>query len=258
MKYIDKSINEVAGKKEVDVLLEDSWCDDDSCYRGCDYEGLRKPKYRDRLLSLMMREQENLCCYCMKDLDTERKTLEHIIPHHLQLAEFDAYLVTPELTNNVIHLEKFDRNNKVIPPNKYPHDIAYHNLIVSCDSKIHCNNYRSDDKITPLIYDVNIERKIEYDRAGSVSCHQYEDDLNALGLSKPNSPLKFIRLIWYKLAKKYHHIDEITPEVIEAVVLDLILIFEPLKILEDFTGKPSYQDLVMKYKWFFQYYKGVE
>lgn len=255
MKHIDKSINEAAGKQVIDNLLEASWSKDEACYKGCDYGGLSKKEYRDEVLTLMMNEQEDLCCYCMKNLKDQKTTLEHIIPHHLKEAEFDDYLVTPELINNVVHLERFDRNNKIIPPDKYPHDISYHNLIVSCDSKIHCNNFRRDAKIFPLIYNANIEKIIEYDRAGNISGDQYEDDLDALGLSKPNSPLKFIRLIWYKLAKQYDHIDEITPEVIEAIVLDLIDIFEPVRILEDFTGNPSYQEEVLNYKWFFQYYK---
>ena len=258
MKYINKSVNETAGKQVVNTLMEDSWCNINRCYKGCDYEGLSKSKYKKQLLPLMMGEQSNLCCYCMKDLDNQKKTLEHIIPHHLNEAEFGAYLVTPELTGNVIHLQKFDRHNKVIPPNKYPHDISYHNLIVSCDSNIHCNHHRKDKKISPLMYDVNVEKEIGYDRAGNIFSDKYEDDLVALGLSNLSNPLKFIRLIWYKLAEKYDHIDEITHDVIEDTIYGFMDVFEPAKILENFTGEPSYQDEVLNYKWFFHYYKGVE
>jgi|GEM_PF-4301364 len=43
MKYIDKSINETAGKQVVDTLLEDSWDNLEACYQAADYEGLCRP-----------------------------------------------------------------------------------------------------------------------------------------------------------------------------------------------------------------------
>jgi hypothetical protein len=255
MKYIDKSINEIAGKQVVDTLLNDSWNNSEACYQGADYEGLCKPVYRGPILLLMLKEQSNLCCYCLKEIVAADTTLEHIIPHKIKVGDFAAYLVANELKNNVIHKEDFDRNSKAIPPMKYPHDIAYHNLIASCDSNIHCNNYRGDKKIEPFIFDVNIETLIEYDKAGNVLCDGYEDDFEKLGLSNPNSPLKLIRMIWYKLAEKLAHIEEITSEIIDDIIYEFILLFDGTKVVENFTNEPSYKDDVLKYKWFFQYYQ---
>ena len=257
MKYIDKSINETAGKLVVDTLLEDSWDVLDACYKGADYEGLCKPAYRGQILPLMLNEQSSLCCYCLKEIVPADTTLEHIIPNRLKVVDFASYLVTNELTNNVIHKEVFDRNTEAIPPVLYPHDIAYHNLIASCNSNIHCNNYRSDKKIEPFIFDANIETLVEYDRAGNASCVQYDDDLQKLGLSNSNSPLKLIRMIWYKLAQIFNQINEITAEIIDDIIYELILLSDDNRVLENFTNTPSYKEDVLRYKWFFQYYKGA-
>lgn len=257
MKYIDKSVNETAGKLVIDTLLEDSWDLLDTCYKGADYEGLCKPAYRGQILPLMLNEQSSLCCYCLKEIVPADTTLEHIIPNGLKVADFASYLVTNELTNNVIHKEIFDRNTKAIPPALYPHDIAYHNLIASCDSNMHCNNYRGNKKIEPFIFDANIENLVEYDKAGNASSVQYEDDLQKLGLLNFNSPLKLIRMIWYKLAQKFNHLNEITIEIIDDIINDLILLFDDDRVLENFIGTPSYKEDALRYKWFFQYYKGV-
>ena len=164
MKYINKIPNEVLGKQIVDELLFDCWDNVYNIYKNADYLDLSRPHYKSRLQDLLLQEQSNLCCYCMKELvNYHTTTLEHIIPHKSKVGIFSSYLTRDELTNNVIHRDNFDRYTKVIPLVKYPHDIAYHNLIASCNSNIHCNNYRSDKKIEPLIFDANIETLVEYD-----------------------------------------------------------------------------------------------
>lgn len=258
MKFIDKSINEKAGKRVVDSLLEESWSALDSCYKGADYNGLCKPEFRNQILSLILDEQSSLCCYCLKEIFPGDTTIEHIIPNRLKVADFDSYLVADELTNNVIHKDLFDRSTKVIPPLHYPHDIAYHNIIASCDSKTHCNNYRGDKKIKPLVFDTNIGHLVEYDKAGNPSSVEFENDLQKLGLLNSNSPLTFIRRIWFRLATKFTHINDITLDVIDDIIYDLILFFDDARIIENFTSVPSYKDDVLKYKWFFNYYKSIK
>jgi hypothetical protein len=253
MQYIDKSKNEAAGKQLVDNLLTDSWCNIDNCYKGADYNGLSN--YRSPIVRLMLDEQDSLCCYCLREIVETNTTLEHIIPHKINPTDFPSYLVIDELTNNVIHKDSFIRNQRVIPPNKYPHDIAYHNLIASCDSNAHCNHYRGNSKIEPLIFDKNIETRVEYDRAGNAFSETYENELEMLGLSLINSPLRFIRKIWHELAQKFKNISDITEEIIEDVIYDLISRFNGTQIIDDFTGDPSYKLDVLKYKWFFHYYK---
>lgn len=260
MKYIDKSINVIAGKQIVDNLLMHCWIVDQSCYINADYEnGLcdNRTTFYEDINTLLIDEQKELCCYCLKEINEDSSTLEHIIPNKLNIHDFASYLVTDELTNNVIHKAAFYRNAREIPPLYYPHDIAYHNLIASCKSNIHCNNYRSDKKIEPFIFIVNIENLVEYDKAGNAHSVQYEDDLHKLGLTKINSPLKFTRMIWFELAQTFDNINEISEEVIDEAIERLVLRFSDTKEVENFMGRTSYRNDVIKYKWFFQYYKGI-
>jgi hypothetical protein len=253
MKYIDKSTNQVAGMAIVNELLADSW--DGSIYYGADYDGLKKPKYKNRFTYLLLAEQGYHCCYCMKHILPANTTLEHIIPQEVKEADFGSYLVVPELTNNVVYKNSFNRSTRVIPPLKYPHDIAYHNIIASCNSNSHCNNKRGDKPIKPLIYDPAIESKVIYDRAGNIKCDEYENDLFNIGLLRTKNPLNLIRLIWYKLSQKYEEFVQITSEAINDIINDLITLFDDISIIDNFLGEPSYNTEVIKYGWFFDYYK---
>ncbi len=253
MEYIDKATNEVVGKLIVEELLADSWNDNE--YIGADYDGLKKTKYKNRFTNLLLHEQNNLCCYCLKQIDLSKTTLEHLIPQEVSIPDFQSYLVVDELTNNVIHKTTFDKNIYSIPPQKYPHDIAYHNLLASCDSNLHCNNYRGNKTIAPFMFNNDISSLVKYDRAGNVDCEQYEDDFSKLGLSNASSPLKLIRLIWCKLSQGFNEINQITEEIIDDIIFELILLFDDSRIVDNFTRKPSYKEEVLKYQWFFNYYK---
>lgn len=253
MKYIDKSVNQTDGKAIVDELLTDSWNID--TYNGADYDALKKPKYKGRITNLLLTEQASNCCYCMKEIELPKTTIEHIIPQEVRIADFAEYLVVNELINNVIHKETFDKNSRIIPPSKYPHDIAYHNLIASCDSNLHCNNYRSNKNIKPLVFNPKIYEIVKYDKAGNIDCDQYEEDFNKIGLSNPASPLNLIRRIWFRLAEGFDQINQINEEIIDDIILDFILLSDGTKVIENFTNKPSYKDEVLKYSWFFLYYK---
>lgn len=158
MNYIDKSTHKEEGNAIIDDLLADCWIDEQNQYINADYDnGLcdkRRTAQRD-LTHVLLENQQYYCCYCMKLLARDNTTtLEHIVPYStVKQEEFDTYLVCDELTNNVVCKSAFDRVTKAIPPAKYPHDIAYHNLVASCDSNIHCNHYRSNNFIWPLFYD---------------------------------------------------------------------------------------------------------
>jgi hypothetical protein len=257
MKYIDKSINEIKGKSVINTLLKNCWSNSEALYFGADYDGLSKPQYRGNILKLILDEQQNLCCYCMKNIVNSSSTIEHLIPIGINKREFETYLVTHELKDNVIHKEAFDRTLNSIPPNLYPHDIAYHNLLGSCNSNIHCNNFRGNNTITPLIFDKQIANYVEYDNAGNAFSENYEDDLNTLGLTKSNSPLRFIRKIWFELSKQFDNLEDISIENIDEIMQRLFLRSNNIKDIENFSGNTTYRAEITKYQWFFHYYKSL-
>lgn len=256
MQYIDKLKQRQAGNQIVDKLLEDAWSVAAKAYKGADYEGLRKPKYADPFILLILLEQSDLCCYCMKKISNKNITLEHIIPHKIKLSDpiLLHYFKNSELMNHVIHKANFDRTTKQISPEKYPHDIAYSNLVGSCGSDTHCNHYRGDKFIDVLFYDTQIAQKIQYDKAGRIDTEEYEDTCNELGIST-NEKLRLIRKIWRILSTKVSDKEMLTDDRIDEEIYELIDEPDYTQLIEDFTGNPSYKDELRAYNWFFNYYK---
>lgn len=254
MKYIDKTTNSAAANQIVDSLLTNCWNEEETCYLGADYEGLSQTQYRDPIVASMLKEQSNLCCYCLKEIHNGDTTLEHIIPHNVKEADFQNYLLVDELTNNVIYKNGFNLNVKHIPPAKYPHDIAYHNLIASCNNNSNCNHYRKSKFIYPFIYDPNIESKVEYDSEGIAFSAEYLDALAATGIST-NPLLKIYRKIWKILSAEKNESNEVTNDDIELTILTLEGDTKFTQLLSNFYDNPSKKDDLLKYKWFFDYYK---
>jgi len=256
MQYIDKSKHRQTGNKIVDKLLEDAWSVTEKTYKGADYEGLRKPEYADPFILLILLEQNDLCCYCMKKIAQQNITLEHIIPHKIKLADSDLprYFRNSELANHVIHKANFNRTTKQVPPEKYPHDIAYSNLVGSCDSNTHCNHYRGDKSIAVLFYDTQIAQKIQYDKTGRIDTEEYEDTCGELGVLA-NKKLRLIRKIWRIFSVKITDIQILTDDRIDEEVYELIDDPDYEQLIEDFTGNPSYKNELRAYDWFYNYYK---
>lgn len=255
MKYIDKSVHLSQGQQIVDQLLLDAWSDDDHLYHRADYDGLSQTKYKSTLLSNLLQEQQNSCCYCLKEISEGETTIEHLIPQNETQTMFSRYLTVPELENNVLHLQSFDRRIKIIPPDKYPHDIAYHNLLASCNSKSHCNNYRKSKFIQPLVYDEDIMDQIIYDENGRAGSEKYGDEIDHVGISTDRN-LIFIRKVWRELATRCTYYDLIDAETIDGVILDLIADSQEdsVALIDNFTGEPSYKNEILRYKWFYNYY----
>lgn len=254
MQYIDKTINENNGKQIVNNLLEECWVDE--LYLDANYDTLSKPKFRQPLVALLLNEQKEVCCYCMKQLSNNNKTtLEHIIPHKGNLNVFNKYN-SPILINNVIHKDLFNRTINQISA-LYPHDIAYHNLVASCDSKSNCNNYRDDNFINPFFYDSEVVNKVEYDIKGNVYSSEYLDDLATSGIST-SVELIIYREIWHKLSMQKESPEDVTDDDILEVVATMQIEKKFERKLNDFWDSPSKRPDLLKYKWFFSYYKTIE
>ncbi len=256
MQYIDKSIRQQEGNQIIDELLEECWNDDDNRYLDADYSTLSKDPFRTNFKRVLLEEQQEVCCYCMKQLhNNPSTTLEHIIPHHASQEGFNTY-IHPNFQNNVIHLSNFDRGLKDIPPYKYPHDIAYYNLIASCDSNTHCNHKRGNESINPLIYDSTISTKIEYDHQGRAHSDkdEYLDDLATLGISVDTNLIMY-RWIWAKLSQQAIAPEQLTDDTIQDVILNMDYPKNFSTVMENFFDSPSKKPELLKYSWFYDYYR---
>jgi len=254
MNYIDKIVNEKKGTAIINNLLNETWNDQEERYIDANYDTLCKPEYRQPLIEALLHEQNAYCCYCMQNLEESNKiSLEHFIPKNCNQDTFARYN-HPIFTKNVIHTNSFDKGNKIIPPEKYPHDIAYHNLLVSCKNPVHCNLGRGNKFIRPLVYDDQIMKKVEYDRNGRIFSAEYFKEINQLNLSVEE--LRQFRQIWNIISKKYPDLDlkTITCQDLDIIVKGLSLLKNP-KLLENLFNSPKNIEKLLDYKWFYEYYK---
>lgn len=262
MKYIDKSVEEEQATTLINRLLEDCWNEEEQTYNGADYDTLKKPTYKDPFPDILLREQKMVCCYCMKALEKNTTTtIEHIIPESTDSeAKYNKYSGTPFLDNHVMLSTAFDRKIKVIPPEKYPHDIAYHNLAASCNSTGHCNHYRGDKFIRPFFFDQEIDQKVSYDSKGIAFSDEYLDDMAETGISV-NENLILYRWIWAEISSKLTHVQapsDVSDDDIMTILCELDLNYPLNRIANNLFGSPSKKPDLLKYSWFFYYYKNKQ
>lgn len=249
MLHIDKTVKQKEAVAIIDNLLNDCWIV--TKYSEANYSTLSKPKYRKPFVEILLQEQKGLCCYCMKILSNDHHTtLEHIAPHHCTALEFDKYTAV-EITKHVTHISGFNYYDHIVSPPKYPHDIAYHNLLVCCKD---CNNTRDITFIRQFVYDPNITIEIEYDKQGIAYSFKYNDELSIVGIST-NPNLILYRNLWALFAESKANASEVTYEDIENKILEMVGSTGDEKLLENLFGTPSQKDELLKYKWFFDYYK---
>lgn len=173
----------------------------------CKYFLFLNTPYKNKLQDVLIAEQQEKCCYCMRRLTHDNITIEHVIPKSAGEVVVNTYL---KKKNVVFRQVKYEKNLKVFVYPPYPHLIAYGNLCVSCkgilkegtESSFSCNCKRKDAMITPLIFMPDIKNKIEYmGISGEVRLRQPDSNntLDKLGLN--NETLKEIRFIWALTAK---------------------------------------------------------
>lgn len=177
MVFIDLLADELPGRAIIDDFLASLPTNPEGGWRPevVRYEALGA--MRPRMFKLLGDRQHYRCCYCMRRIHDHNRTLEHIIPRsHGSHDCFDSYqlLGYAPLDRSRICAHYPDEPNPLIPVwdgravPPYPHNVAYGNLVVSCDGKMHesrpecCNPTRGDSWIEPLYLNADVDRFIEY------------------------------------------------------------------------------------------------
>ncbi len=295
MKFIDKSSHEGKAIKLLDQFMQERWVVEESAYVNVSYETLRdknpltqKP-YRKELEDIISENQNGLCCYCMRKIgDDETKTLEHIIPEGLDgktdkvsdKKEFDKYINynLPFLTkdNFVLSFVFKEENIKRAPP--FPHDISYHNLVLSCDGKypvgprsrsaMTCNHKRDQDEIYPVFFDSVLSQAVEYDNAGEIFANaavQESDKTKIVGFIVAANlsfiSLRCIRYLWYLV----RHVpladlkavakdgDDVSVSVFVASIVEGTTEMDK-EVLKVFNSIEAWNTF-LRYEWFKSYYE---
>ena len=255
----------------VSNFINNQWQEDSKRYIGIGYDDGAINKAT--LKGYCLQEQNYVCCYCSREISNSPNTeLEHIIPRarnidNIELLRYFSY--SDILSQNIILQSEFSANaiNQETPP--FPHHIAYHNLVASCNGKIKvssedltcCNRNRGNKFVPPFNLMPN---SISYLNDGTI---YYVDDeidnryINPLNLNK--TLLKNIRRIWLLFSNSDLTLDEIfqvsTLDQIKEI-FTLHIDASPLKtkadnaIIDSFKNEAQWITL-MNYKYFLDYFR---
>jgi hypothetical protein len=135
MKFIDKTLNQINGNNLLNVFLTSRWNNITNRYISIGYSNQEfRQNLRPNLKQLLLNEQSNLCCYCMRQINNDdTTTLEHIVPQSTStIAELNQYTHFAIINDNVCLQSVFDNatTQQNTPP--FPLEIAYENLTASC------------------------------------------------------------------------------------------------------------------------------
>lgn len=214
MRYINKSLHKKDGYDIIKGYLENFCKDPDGRYRDISYDVRKNGKkdfssadggtYKKNLISILRKNQESLCCYCLrrikqvktikyidekgneKEEETEQHiTLEHIIPKGLtssDLEKIKLYRKAPFLSEKEVELTDLYENDAFNQRSTIePHTVSFNNIVLSCNgtfpnvvnkknnkSKCCCNEARIRENAYPIYFHKNVEEYIDYLKDGDI------------------------------------------------------------------------------------------
>ena len=291
MEFIDKRpFLEQEQKLDVESLKDCYNEDTQSFYPSVNtdqsYSNFSSKEYRKGIAgweNLLLQEQHDRCCYCMRRLKSSVLNIEHVIPRNLKVndthAEFAKYTENSKWLADNVELDSdfAKRNFKSVQDiervNKFPHRIALANLLASCNGKFEkvssgccCNNARSNDYLLPLMLMPEVKERIVYDGiSGAVAIYPQDESWVKMLQTLNDDTYKEIRILWHKIWKFNQELDI---ETVRGYLLkDRIIFFKKIFNLNNFenipneyhkyTGLPdgdsTYWNLLMDFDWFFTY-----
>uniref|UniRef100_UPI00404B6DE8 HNH endonuclease n=1 Tax=Flavobacterium sp. TaxID=239 RepID=UPI00404B6DE8 len=251
-------------------FIKGQWFEDSKKYIGIGFNDGAFNKAT--LKNYCLEEQQNVCCYCSRKIDNSNNTeLEHIIPRSIdtEIGLMPYFDLSHILADNIVLQESFRASTvkQITPP--FPHHIAYHNIVASCNGKIKdtsedltcCNRNRGNDFVPPFNFMPN---SIAYLNDGTIYYVNDEIDnryINPLNLNK--ALLKNIRRIWLLFANSDLTLDELLQaSTINQIkeIFTLHIDVSPNKTIADSTIIDSFKNeaqwkTLMNYKYFLDYFR---
>lgn len=289
MRHIDKNILRDEFDRYTRMYLREAWCEDTFEFSPklaskTSYDCFSKKKYKfgtgkdgdNGWLDVLMREQNSLCCYCMRRIKADEVSVEHLVPESADNLsdEFEFYgSMAPYLKSFVITGSEFDSiaaDVDIDTHTRMPHLIAHGNLFSACSSQkpgCSCNNKRGNKRIIPFMLMEDAEKFISYDEEGKMIL-LHEDNKMAeatlVNLNINTDTLKQIRHMWCLFARNDIHPDlDRTYDLMEkdkiirkalGLGIDDVIQYEYQKFLLP-DSKEYYWNLLLKYEWFWDYYR---
>lgn len=268
MKFINKTLNQVAANLLVNTFLNNRWDAVNNRYTLIGYKQSQfKLNLRPALKQQLLTDQKYLCCYCMRSLvNDETTTLEHIVPKSTNTAAgLNLYSHYPIIRNNVCLQSVFSNATAQVNTPPFPLEIAYENLAASCKGDFPggvtyhiCNHKRESNFIEPLFYIASIETDITYRKGGLIISLNPTWDASIITLNLNYDSLERIRQVWYHLSiETMADILNATTEADRSTILTVNLISlsatRRTQLVNDFKTD-TFWNMLLQYKFFHNYY----
>jgi len=226
MEYIDKYQNEVQGEKVVQDFLSDMYAVGGTYNVGHGFYDVMRwgafvHHFHD-MRNILEAEQNGRCCYCMRRLSPDNKSVEHLVEKTFRPTDhWSDYMTPPTVLGQKICLESdFIRAGMATGYTKYPQSVAYQNMVLSCkgwmpdatsDSKT-CNLKRQHQTIVPFVLVSTINQEFVYRKNGSAYWNNdpriTDPAIKVLNLN--HNTLRMIRRIWFYAMDKGIDIPMVT------------------------------------------------
>lgn len=236
----------------------------------------------NELRKILLKENQQRCCYCMREIKEFDTTLEHIIPNKVaDQTKYDEYkqYYSQSDWQKMIFAKDFLKSPKW-PYRSYPHTIAYENLIPSCNGKFarintplnshsgnsrvskSCNNKRGNDFVIPFVINNQMVSEFEYKKDGRIVwtvnkaitgqkridlLKERKETIDRLGLNCDE--LVAIRRIWFFLANNGLDLQKDKDRTIFFLSEDDKLTQQEKDMLTNFWSE-NYWSLLEEYKYF--------
>lgn len=290
MKYIDKSIHRREFDAYTKQYLTDARTKDGDFIpklaSKSSYDGFSNQKYKKMAipegstyrgwLDLLLKEQDCRCCYCMRELNEDEVSVEHLVPESFEgldeteeyefycskASSIRDYVMTGNAFDHLVDEGQLDIDSL----ERMPHLIAHSNLFPACKTGCDgcsCNNNRGNKRILPLMLMEDVEGWMYYDKEGEMVLTYHEtkiadDTISYLDINTPTQ--KEIRHLWYLFSKK-----RIDPNVARAASFtekeqQMKTAFDVGKIMDlpstffKYFTDDGYWKLFLQYNWFYNYY----
>ncbi|MDN5552588.1 hypothetical protein [Prevotella sp.] len=286
MQFINKAIDRTDGNQITKTYLKNIRIEDEQRYP-VDYDNSfrnlpnKHDSYYKQMTKVLLKNQDNHCCYCMRRLTGDHDTtLEHIIPQAADenILSYYQQEAFPMFNNQHIKLSKVFSHEENPNLSILPHTVCYDNLVASCyglfpiqqgesaveDKSGHCcNNVRGNKNALPLYFLADINSILLYCTNGSIIENENSEWANEAKYLIWNTKLMWtslvdIREMWYVLRnvdlKKIAEAGNDPISRYDLIQDNLLDADFPLKRIMDLATKfkkDKYWECFLLYDWFY-------
>lgn len=243
MEYIDKS--SAAFSSQFNSIADRLIMGGITMYKDVDIADVSEMK------DVLQAEQKSFCAYCMRVL--VGGTNDHVIPRSIREDRFQGAMRKGRFRTDMVHTRTWDKNIHMRDGriNYYPHDLAYGNLVLSCEE---CNSLKDNKVIKPIFFDnptgVSYETSGKMIMAADALCPELRASLN----EKYNIRWRYL---WCKTKEA---------GISDVEVCNATNMMERIKLLKQILGRDSLSDdeqrwisnanwrIFISFRWFYSYY----